>query len=652
MPAPWIHRLLAASLLLLAACADDVPSATPPDDALAARQTGVQLVLVSGGAQVGVPGHALAEPVVVRVLDRRGTPVAGARVNFLAEAGGLAEPRQTDTDADGYARTTWTLLARGAQKLRASGVGGTVPVTATAQPGNGSTLTLVRMAGDGQRGTAGMRLPEDLQVRLLRDDGTAVARAPVTWRVTAGGGRVNSALTATTGAGDARVRWTLGAEPGVHTVVASTPGADSVVFTATVPGTPVPKPATLHLEPDSLVLDVGQTDRFTAVVRDQNGAKLPGHTPQWSTSDCVVAAVDAEGNVRGIAIGTAAVTARVGALTASATVRVRGRFPSLEISPDSLVLDIGVWGRLFPVARDASGEAIVDYRVEWSSLADGVVLVDGGGNLLPVAAGTARIVARWGTLADTTTVRVRPARGALTIPQVQKRVASYGGSIDPSRGSVELNWWLHVSQYQVSTMSMRVRSPLGRTIDCTNMDAESWSRNEFRCRLTLPRGSEPGTWRVDRVTVTRDGQTTVFEDADLVAMGTLGRQFDVLGTGADTQPPLVRVLWPNQGTRYPDRYYLDVGTVDHVSGVRATRITVRGPGGVTHSCQATHSYGALAKVGGGVCLLPLRPGSGTWDVVSVEVEDGAGNRATYTPEQIAQSRAASEAPFLVFSFTP
>ncbi|HST61281.1 MAG TPA: hypothetical protein VLK84_21435, partial [Longimicrobium sp.] len=258
-----------------------------------------------------------------------------------------------------------------------------------------------------------------------------------------------------------------------------------------------------------------------------------------------------------------------------------------------------------------------------------------------------------GDLTASVLVRVRPARGgSLTIPQIQKR-AGYAGFIDLSTRSLETNWWIHTSQFNVSAVTMRVRSPRGQTIGCTNVDPTHYSGNEFRCNVFMPRGAEPGVWRVDQVTVTQDGRTTTFSAADLEAMGTLGRGYDVYGAGADTQAPLVRTLWPHQGTRHPDIYYLNVGIIDHVSGVRSARLTVRGPGGVTHSCEVSKSAGELAKQGGGVCRLPLRPGSGTWDLVSIEVEDGAGNRATYTPQQIAAlASGMSEAPFLVYSFTP
>ncbi|HEX2210031.1 MAG TPA: Ig-like domain-containing protein, partial [Longimicrobium sp.] len=727
--------------LLLAACGRDAPASAEASAALFATSptTGAQLAVVSGGVQAATPGRRLAAPVVVRLRDHQGKPLANQQIVFAPSAYGDADPQLGRTDANGYARTVWTLgPAVERQSLQVSGAGAALWVSANARRGTGTRISLVKRDGDEQTAAVRAQLPLSIQATVVRDDGSVIPGAVVTF--TAGqGGRVDPATVRSTSAGVAQVRWTLGPGSGRQTLTASVPGAEPVAFTATATSSVARQPATLRLAPDSLVLDVGASSAFTAVIRDETGAQIPGNAPAWSSWDPGVATVDSLGNVRGVSVGTARVTARVGALSASGTVRVhpavpvsiqvmpdslaldvgatgqltavlrdaagnvvtgpapvwssssaavaavdaqgqvrgvaageaqvtatvgalsasarvrvRGRFPSLEIAPDSLVLDVGVWGRLFTVARDASGQPVLNHHLEWSTSADQVVFVDGGGNLLPMAPGTARITARWGNLTASATVRVRPRpRAGLTIPQIQKRVSSTGGSIDPSTRDVVLNWWIHLSERNVSAVSMRIRSPLGRTIGCTNVDAVSGFRNEFSCRLTLPRGSEHGVWHVDQVTVTKDGQTTTFTSADLDAMGTLGRRFDVFGPGADTQPPLVRTLWPHQGTRYSDRYYLQIGVVDHVSGVASVRITVRGPGGATHSCVASQSYGPLARVGGGVCLLPLRPGSGTWEVVSVEVQDGAGNRATYTPQQIAEMAGGmSEAPFFVYSFTP
>lgn len=733
--------LCAACLpLILAACGGENPSAVATAEGISTvtAANGIQLALTSGGGQAGAPGQPLATPVVVRVTDPRGRPMSNRSVIFVAALGADVDPGRTFTDADGYARTAWTLGPQlGVQSLRVSGMGGALVVTANGQRGTGTRIGIVKRMGDEQQAPAGSQLRATLQAVVLRDDGVLVPGAVVTFTAN-DGGQVDRASVRTSGKGVAEVRWTLGPAGGVQTLTASAPGAAPATFTATAtggtqrngpalrlspdslvldagasavltasldnPGQPplpghAPKwsssdpavatvdgagtvrgvsegtaaitatlgshtatatvrvrggPASLRVQPDSLVLDVDATGQLTAVIRNAAGAELPGQAPAWSSENSAVVTVDAQGQVRGVAPGTARVTATLGALTASATVRVRAPGRSLQLFPDSLVLDIGVWGKLFPVARDASGKVILGYNLEWSTTSDQVVFPMSDGSLLPMGAGTARVTARLGDLSASVQVRVRPARGgSITIPQIQKRVSSTGGIIDPSTRDVELNFWIHTSVRGVSSLSMRARGPSGQTINCANAGAENYFYNEFRCQIYLPRGSEPGVWRVDQVTVTKDGRTTVFTGADLEAMGTLGRSFDVFGAGADTQPPLVRMLWPHQGTRYPDIYYLQIGIIDHVSGVRGARMTVRGPGGVTHSCEVSKSAGELAKGGGGVCRLPLRPGSGTWDLVSVEVEDGAGNRATYTPQQIAQlASGLSEAPFFVYSFTP
>lgn len=727
--------------LLFAACGGEMPSAvaTPEGISTVTAANGTQFVVTSGGGQAGAPGQRLAAPVVVRVTDRAGRGVANRQVIFTRAFGSDVDPRVVRTDADGYARTTWTLGPEiGVQSLRVSGPGALV-VTANGQRGTGTRVGLVKLVGDEDEAPAGSPLGAALQAAVVRDDGTLVSGALVTFTAN-DGGRVDRATARTNARGIAQARWTLGPAGGPQTLTVSTPGAEPVAFTATATGgtqvqrngpalrllpdslvldagasavftatldnpaePPLPGqapkwsssdpgvatvdgtgtvrgvsegtavitatlgahsaiaqvrvrggPASLRVQPDSLVLDVNATGQLTAVIRNAAGVELPGLAPAWSSENPAVATVDAQGQVRGVGAGTARVTATLGALTASATVRVRASGPSLQLFPDSLVLDIGVWGKLFPVARDASGKVIPAYNLQWSTTSDQVVYPMSDGALLPIGAGTARVTARLGDLSASVQVRVRPPQGgSVTIPQIQKRVSSTGGIIDPSTRDVELNFWIHTSVRGVSSLSMRVRGPSGQSIDCANVGAENHFQNEFRCQIYLPRGSEPGIWRVDRVTVARNGQTTAFTGADLDAMGTLGRAFSVFGTGVDREPPRIATLWTYAGSRRTDAYYVQVGIIDHVSGVRGARLTMRGPGGVTHSCEVSKSSGELAKTGGGVCLLPLQAGSGTWDVVSVEVEDGAGNRATYTPQQIAQlASGMSEAPFFVYSFTP
>ena len=99
-------------------------------------QEPVALVVVGGGGQEGLPGRELPEPVEVLVEDAGGAPIAGVTVTFGAVGGGSASPASVDSDADGVARTVWTLGdRRGLQRLAASaGESIAVEIEATAVP--------------------------------------------------------------------------------------------------------------------------------------------------------------------------------------------------------------------------------------------------------------------------------------------------------------------------------------------------------------------------------------------------------------------------------------------------------------------------------------------------------------------------------------
>ena len=91
------------------------------------------LAKVSGDGQEGTVGDALAEPLVVSVLDEDGTAIAGAVVTFSVIAGGgILSATTATTDANGHARTWLTLGSEmGTNTVEATGEG-LEPVTFTA----------------------------------------------------------------------------------------------------------------------------------------------------------------------------------------------------------------------------------------------------------------------------------------------------------------------------------------------------------------------------------------------------------------------------------------------------------------------------------------------------------------------------------------
>jgi hypothetical protein len=94
------------------------------------------MVKASGDNQVGAPGTALPNPLVVKAVDPDGNPLSGATVSFSVTAGGgSVSPASVATDASGQAKTVLTLgPSAGTNTVHATATGiGSVDFTATAQ---------------------------------------------------------------------------------------------------------------------------------------------------------------------------------------------------------------------------------------------------------------------------------------------------------------------------------------------------------------------------------------------------------------------------------------------------------------------------------------------------------------------------------------
>ena len=132
-PAPGPQSLL-ATVVHGSATAEIGAVALHPDSVVAV------VLAHTGEGQGALPGEALAEPVVLAVLDTLGRRIPGATVRFETAAGhGSADPAETATDSLGLAAVVWTLgEAPGRQTLVASaGAGASVEVQARVQSDEG-----------------------------------------------------------------------------------------------------------------------------------------------------------------------------------------------------------------------------------------------------------------------------------------------------------------------------------------------------------------------------------------------------------------------------------------------------------------------------------------------------------------------------------
>jgi len=198
----------------------------------------------SGDGQSGPAGAELAEPLSVTVTED-GAPAADVPVawNVLTGGGSMAAA-SSNTSAQGIATMRWTLgAAVGNQTARAvvnGAAGSPVAFSATAVAGEAANLAVAD--GSGQSAEAGAALADPLQARVTDGSGNGVAGITVTWTVTAGGGSVNPASSATNGSGIATTVWTLGDTEGAQEVEASVDGLAGPPATFTATGTAAPDP--------------------------------------------------------------------------------------------------------------------------------------------------------------------------------------------------------------------------------------------------------------------------------------------------------------------------------------------------------------------------------------------------------------------------
>jgi invasin-like protein/Big-like domain-containing protein/filamin/ABP280 repeat protein len=196
-----------------------------------------------GDNQNGPVGQALGDPLVVKVTDPAGRPVADVEVVFVPPAGGVLAPGATvRTGSNGEAAVNYTLSTSAGEQLIEARAAAIIPASssnatfkAIAQPG--SAEALVAAGGNGQTGQVSAVLAESLAVRAVDHFGNGVAGIEVTWQAS-GGGSV-SPRSVTTGAdGRAATQRTLGDRPGSYRSAATAQGLQGspLSFTATAIG--------------------------------------------------------------------------------------------------------------------------------------------------------------------------------------------------------------------------------------------------------------------------------------------------------------------------------------------------------------------------------------------------------------------------------
>jgi mono/diheme cytochrome c family protein len=122
----WILEIVAFAL-----CAGCTGRRTTTP-ALHATASGSAIVESSGGKQLGSPGTALPQPLILQVNDKQGNAVTGALLSFTGPGGVRFDPAQALTDASGQASTQVTL----------GGIAGRYDLTASSTDTAGKEIVL------------------------------------------------------------------------------------------------------------------------------------------------------------------------------------------------------------------------------------------------------------------------------------------------------------------------------------------------------------------------------------------------------------------------------------------------------------------------------------------------------------------------------
>jgi hypothetical protein len=197
----------------------------------------------------------------------------------VATGEGAATPPSSDTDADGFASTTWTLGPEsGLQTLNAvvSGVG-VVSFTATAvgDGGGGPSPELSTVTASPASIEAGTGL-STITVTVRDGAGAAVSGATVTLSAT-GSGNILTQPAAPTGADGVATGTLQSVAPGTKVVSAVVNGAVAIAATATVTVTAIPGADHLVflVQPSDVEEDAEISPAVEVAVVDQQGDVLP-----------------------------------------------------------------------------------------------------------------------------------------------------------------------------------------------------------------------------------------------------------------------------------------------------------------------------------------------------------------------------------------
>lgn len=358
-----------------------------------AGRTGISVVtpaaaiaLVAGSSQRTLAGKALPQSVVVRATNRRGAAATGKRVTFrLSDGQGAVDPASALTDADGRARTTWTLGSNpGRQTLLASveNVDSALAIVAEADPLAANTR--VTPLVEGLSGEAGEAMADSVSIRVTDSVGRVLPDVPVTWTAV-DGGSVDNPTGRTDSLGVATVHWTLGRRTGTQRIRAQiglSPGLGiaPVTITASALAGPPASVAVVSGDNQKAIAGVELAKPLVLRVADENGSGVAGASLTLAPSGGTIADSILTTDSTGVArtrwtMGRSAGEYSLGVHVEGVKTLLKVVAHAKPAPPANLAFDDDLGGKrskdarsrkLFALVTDVYGNPVPDARVTFS----------------------------------------------------------------------------------------------------------------------------------------------------------------------------------------------------------------------------------------------------------------------------------------------
>ncbi len=243
--------------------------------------------------------------------------------------------------------------------------------------------------------------------------------------------------------------------------------------------------ATVIITPRTGALRLGLPRLLSAQLLDSLNQPITGRVVTWTSLTPTIASVSINGNVTGISLGTARISARVGEVADTVQFPVT-RIPVGEIvlTPTQATVIQGQTAAFSAIVRDSVGTEVDDRTIDWLSSVPAVATVSNTGVVTGVNPGTTIITARAENRSETSLVTV------LQVPVDSVNLVNAFDSVV----AVNTNAPGNVQQVQIELLDAAGGTVLNRSllITSTNPNRATAVWNPSTRVLTITGGTSPG----------------------------------------------------------------------------------------------------------------------------------------------------------------